>query len=273
MKKGIIFLLFLILGGLIFGQNVLAQLSIGISPLVFEITANQGEVIENYIKVYNPSQDSVVTVQMVVEDIRPTGEEGYVVTVDPADMLTFSLAQWISVEPKEVELQPREEKFIKFSIQVPENAEPGGHYGTVLATTKSVAGPGGAGVGIVTRTGSLVLVTVPGIMEEKLIVKDFFAPSYLEYGPIPFEIRFENHGTVHVKPTGYVTITNWLGQKIGDAEINPRNVLPGGIRKFETSFDKKWFFAGRYTATLTGSYGASNTSLTPTVITFSPPRL
>jgi len=40
------------------------------------------------------------------------------------------------------------------------------------------------------------------------------------------------------------------------------------VRKFETSLSQKWLFAGRYTATLTGNYGLSNVSLTPTVITF-----
>lgn len=267
MKKDIFVLLCLIIGGMIFGQNALAQVSIGISPLIFELTANPGDVIENYLKIYNPSSDSLVQIEMLVEDIRSTGEAGQVI-VEPAETESYSIARWVTMEPKEVELQPREEKFVKFIIRVPENAEPGGHYGTVLASTKSVSGPEGTGVGIVARTGSLVLVTVPGVMEEKLVVKDFSVPGYSEYGPIPFEIRFENLGTIHVRPTGYVTVTNWLGQKVGDAEFTPRNVLPKGVRKFETSLSKKWLFAGKYTATLTGSYGLSNTPLTPTVITF-----
>jgi len=260
-------LLSLIIGGVFLCQNTLAQSSVGISPLIFEITANPGDLIENYIKIYNPNRDLIAQIEMQVEDIAPTGEAGLVI-VEPAETESYSITRWVTMEPREVELQPGEEKFVKFVIQVPENAEPGGHYGTVLAAAKSVSGPGGTGVGIVTRTGSLILVTVPGIMQEKLVVKDFSAPRYSEYGPIPFEIRFENLGTIHVRPTGYVTVTNWLGQKVGDAEIVPHNVLPRGVRKFEVSFPQKWFFAGKYTATLTGSYGFSNTLFTPVVITF-----
>ncbi len=268
MKKRIFFLLLcLIIGGVIFGQNALAQFSIGISPLIFEITGNPGDLIENYIKVYNPSGDSVIQIEMQVEDIAPTGEAGQVI-VEPAETESYSITRWVTMEPREFELQPGEEKFVKFAIRVPENAEPGGHYGTVLAASKSVSSPEGTGVGIVTRTGSLVLITVPGIMQEKLAVKDFSAPRYSEHGPILFEIKFENLGTIHVRPTGYVTVTNWLGQKVGDAEIIPRNVLPKGVRKFEAFLSQKWFFAGKYTATLTGSYGISNTSLTPVVINF-----
>ena len=257
----------LVIGGLILAPNVSAQFSLGIAPLTFEITANPGDIVENYLKVYNPSPDTSVQIEMVIEDIAPTGEAGHVI-VEPAETETYSLARWIETEPKEFSLAPREEKFVKFTINIPENAEPGGHYGTVIAGAKLVAGPRATGAAILPRVGSLVLLTVPGVMREELIVKEFIAPNYSEFGPIPFTIRFENTGTVHVKPTGYITVTNWLGQKVANIEFPSHNVLPRAVRKFETSLPQKWFFAGKYTATLTGSYGIANTLLTPTVITF-----
>jgi len=257
----------LVIGGLILAPNVSAQFSLGIAPLTFEITANPGDIVENYLKVYNPSPDTSVQIEMVIEDIAPTGEAGHVI-VEPAETETYSLARWIETEPKEFSLAPREEKFVKFTINIPENAEPGGHYGTVIAGAKLVAGPRATGAAILPRVGSLVLLTVPGVMREELIVKEFIAPNYSEFGPIPFTIKFENRGTIHVKPAGFVTITDWCGKKVADIEFSQNNVLPNSVRKIETSLDKKWFFAGKYTATLTGSYGISNTSFTPVVITF-----
>jgi hypothetical protein len=266
MKKW--FCLSLIIGGMILAWNALAQTSLGISPLTFEITANPGEKVENYLKIYNPSPDTSVQVEMVVEDFAPTGEAGHVI-VEPAETETYSLAKWVETEPKEFSLAPKEEKIVKFIINVPENAEPGGHYGTVIASAKAVTGPGATGATIVPRVGSLVLLTVPGAMKEELVVKSFTTPrKYFEKGPVPFEIRFENKGTVHVKPTGKITVTNWLGKKVADLDFPSGNVLPKAVRKFETSLPVKWLFAGRYTATLTGSYGVSNIPLTPTVITF-----
>jgi len=265
MKKGFLFAI-LIIGGIILGKVVFAQTAIGISPLIFELTGNQGEVIENYLKIYNPSGD-IIGIKMEVEDIAPSGEAGQVI-VELPETETYSLAKWIKTEPEEFNLKPGEEKLVKFTITIPENAEPGGHYGTVLGGIKAVTGAGGTGAVVVQRVGALVLLTVPGAMKEELAVKDFSTPRYLEYGPIPFTIRFENKGTVHVKPTGYVTVTNWLGQKVGDAGFSPLNVLPGGVRKFETTLDKKWLLAGKYTATLSGSYGMSNIPFAPVVITF-----
>lgn len=258
----------LVVGGIILGQGVLAQgAAIAISPATFELTANPGDIIINQLKVYNPSDSASVGVEMQIEDIAPTGEIGHVV-VEPAETETYSLARWVYVEPKEFVLEARAQKFVTFTISVPESAEPGGHYGTVLATTRSIIGPEMTGTIIAQRIGSLVLLSVSGELTEELIVKDFSAPRYSEYGPVPFIIKFENTGTVHVKPRGFVTITDWLGNKVADVEFPQRNVLPNAVRRLEVSWDKKWLWVGKYTATLNGNYGVSNTPFSTAVITF-----
>lgn len=267
MEKWLKFLI-LIFGGMIFAPNVFAQISLGISPLTFEITANPGDKVENYLKVYNPSPDSVVQIEMTVEDIAPTGEYGHVI-VEAAGTETYSLAKWINVEPKEFSLAPKEEKIIKFLISVPENAEPGGHYGTIIAGAKVVVGPGATGAAIIPRIGSVVLLTVPGAIEEKLVVKDFRVPSlYFDHGPIPFSISFENTGTVHVRPVALVTITDLRGKKVAELKLPQNNVLPKAVRKFDVSWNKKWLLGIKYVATLSGTYGAGNIPFNPVVITF-----
>ena len=268
MPKNLVLLLVLIIGGISLVQGVFAQgRSLGISPLSFELTGNPGEVIENYLRVFNPSKDDVVGVKMEVEDIAPSGETGGVVVEAPGTE-TYSLASWVRCEPGDFSLNPKEEKFIKFTITVPQNAEPGGHYGSVLAGSKAVTGPEFTGTAITQRVGSLVLLTVPGEMREKLLVEEFAAPNYSEYGPIPFTIKFKNKGTVHVRPIGSVTITDFRGEKITEIEIPQKNVLPEAIRKIEVEWCKKWLFGGKYTATLTGSYGISDTPFPSKVINF-----
>ncbi len=266
MKRNLL-LLILVIGGMILSQVVFAQgITIGISPVTFELTSNPGDVIVNQLKVYNPS-DSTIGIKMEVEDIAPTGEAGHVI-VEPAETETYSLASWITTEPSEFTLKPKEQKFVNFTIRVPANAEPGGHYGTVLAGTKTVTGPGATGAAIAQRVGALVLLSVSGEIKEELVVKGFSVPSYSEYGPINFTIRFENKGTLHVKPRGFVTITDFRSKKVVDLGFSQRNVLPNAVRKFETSWNKKWIWGGKYTATLNGSYGTANIPFSPAVITF-----
>jgi hypothetical protein len=203
---------------------------------------------------------------MEVEDFKPVGETGEVI-VSPEEEMTFSLKRWVSAEPSQFTLAPNEHKFVSFVINVPQNAEPGGKYGSILASTVGVSGADITGAAIAQKLGALVLLTVSGEVTESLGVKDFSAPDFSEYGPIPFTIRFENEGTVHVRPRGFVTIFDWRDNKVADVEFSQQNVIPGAVRKVETSWDKKWLF-GRFSATLIGSYGTSNIPLRPPVIIF-----
>ena len=114
--------------------------------------------------------------------------------------------------------------------------------------------------------GVLVLLSVAGEVTENLLVKEFSAPSFVEDGPIVFLLRFENLGTVHVRPKGFISITNMLGKKEADIAFPQKNVLPNSIRKLEVSWDPG-FAIGKYTATLVANYGTNNLPLTA-VVTF-----
>lgn len=254
---------------LLYFQKVVA-VRIAITPLVFELSGEKGEIVENEVRVMNPSYEETITVKMESEDIFPEGEEGRIrLEVPPAERIPFSLSSWISFEPETFTLAPREEKPVKFKIKVPENAEPGGHYAGIIARAQSTGMPGGVAVGVVPRVAALVLLTIPGPMEEKLSVLDFKTEkNYYEFGPVKFSLRLENSGTVHVKPVIKVTVKNVFGQTVGEASFEARTILPDSKRKLETEFPKKWLWAGKYTAILSGFYGTNNLPLETKTITF-----
>lgn len=240
---------------------------ITISPITFELTANPGDTISNKVKIYNPT-NRIISIKVEAEDFKAVGEEGKVVTTSETDEDTsYSLRKWIKLIPNEFTLEPGSEKIVDFIIKVPENAEPGGKYGSILAGITSSVLEKGSGASVVTKTGALVLLMVSGDLKEKIIVDDFSAPSFSEYGPVPFEIKFENKGTVHVKPRGFVVITDLFGRKVADIEFTQKNVIPGAIRKNEANWDTKWLF-GKYTAALVGNYGTGNIPFESSVITF-----
>lgn len=268
MKKLFLFA-FSLMGGLILvplAASAQSSIGIAISPLVFEITGNPGETITNQIKITNNSQNTT-EITMSVEDIAPSDEEGHVV-VEPADTQSYSASQWISTSPSKFTLDPGGSQWVSFSITLPSNAEPGGHYASIVAAGTVVAGGGGSGTAILPRVGALALITVPGDVTEKLTVTNFSAPHYSEYGPISFTVAFQNEGNIHEKPNALITVTNWLGQKIAAIPLPQNNVLPTATRKFTASLPQKWLWAGKYTATVTGSYGINNYQIAPVVITF-----
>ncbi|MDO8591570.1 MAG: hypothetical protein Q7R60_01425, partial [bacterium] len=116
MQKGI-YLVFTILGSLILAGQVFAQSGLSLSPVTFELTANPGEVLTNKLRIYNPTNSSII-VEMEAEDFIARGEEGEVI-VTPAETKTYSMAEWITAEPKTFTLEPKEQKFIDFIITVP----------------------------------------------------------------------------------------------------------------------------------------------------------
>ena len=269
MKKTISALILVVIS-LLCADSVFAQKSgkgVTISPLTFELTANPGDTLANKIKIYNPT-DKIISIKVEAEDFRAVGEEGKVVTTSESDEdTTYSLRKWIVMVPTEFTLEPGKEKIVDFIIEVPENAEPGGKYGSILAGITGSISDGGTGATIAIKTGALVLLMVSGDLNEELIVSDFSAPSFLEYGPVSFEIKFENTGTVHVRPRGFIVVTDLFGKKVAELEFSQKNVLPGAIRKNEAEWDIKWLF-GKYTATVVGNYGTGNIPFETRVITF-----
>ncbi|MEA3272150.1 MAG: hypothetical protein U9P90_00605 [Patescibacteria group bacterium] len=228
-------------------------LAITMSPVTFELTADPGDVVSNVIKVSNPSENSI-GVRMDAEDFVAVGETGKVAVLEEENE-TYSLKKWITTYPEYFVLGPGEAKVINFSINVPHNAEPGGHYASVLSVVTADTGPG-SGSAITQKVGALVLLSVSGEVREELIIKEFSAPKFMERGPVPLVIRFENIGSVHVRPIGFVSISNSGGEKIDDIAFPQKNILPGAKRKLEVTWDKKFLF-GKYTADLVGSYGNS----------------
>ncbi len=273
MKRLFIIFVLIIFGvGFGFGFNYTQAKRIALTPLNFDLKGKPGDKVEGVIRVLNPDYNEEITVKMTVEDMLPEGEEGRVILkLPPEEKTTISLAQWTTFDPETFVLEPREEKPVRFTIQIPENADPGGHYAGIIAGIYETAMSDKTGVGIVTRIASLVLLTVEGETIEDLRVVEFTAPSYREYGPVKFLIRFENKGTVHVQPQAEIKIEDIFNKEVAELSVEPRNVLPNSIRKFETEWNQKWLWGLRYKATLFGSYGAygsPNQSLTPITVTF-----
>ncbi|MDP3986039.1 MAG: hypothetical protein U1C53_03440 [Candidatus Veblenbacteria bacterium] len=234
--------------------------AISLAPLTFELTANPGETVENVVRVYN-NGDQPVTVVMQVQDFAAAGERGEVV-LQEADNHTFSLASWVSVEPTDFVLPAKEFKPVTFKVALPPNAEPGGHYGTVLASVTGVAS--GTGAALAQKIGSLILLQVPGVISEQLALASLEAPGFSEYGPVTLTARFKNDGSVHLKPRGFVLVKGMTGREVARLDIPQQNVLPTSVRRIDVDFLGKWHW-GRYTATLTAIYGSTNEPLSASV--------
>lgn len=265
MKKFLVgsFLLFIILLLWSFSNKTNASVSGGVTvvPPRFELWGNPGEEVPyQSLKITN-EENSPARFTITTEDFRAVGEEGSVDLIGEGDdTYTFSLARWIEVDQKELNFGPKETKVIRFKINIPKNAEPGGRYASLvisMATGINVSG----GAVVTPRIVSLVMLRVSGNVEEKAESISFEAK--VNVNNVDFILRVKNDGKNHIKPNGIIVVHNLLGRKVAEIPLSAENVLPGAVRKMTTKWqpDKQLF--GRYNASLISTYGErDNKSLT-----------
>lgn len=235
--------------------------AVSISPLNFELNANPGDKLSNVVRIYN-DLDSEISVKMEVQDFVAAGEKGEVL-IKEGENTSYSLAKWVTLFPEIFTIPAKSSQMVEFMVRLPADAEPGGHYGSVLATISGSSS--GDGVGINMKVGSLLLLDVAGEVSENLGVSDFEALAFSEYGPENLTARFTNDGSVHLKPRGFVLVKNMFGTEVAKIDLPQLNVLPQSTRKVEIPLELDNQF-GRYEATLAAIYGAANEPLSAVTV-------
>jgi hypothetical protein len=227
------------------------QITISVSPTVFELSANPGDVLSESFRIVNGT-DQELTLTATPKNFTAEGEEGGVNLTE--EETSFSLASWITASPTEVNVPARGSQIFDFTIAVPENAEPGGHFGSVIIQTEATQ-LDQTGASVSQEAGPLILVSVAGdIIEEASIIDFMPTKSFWESGPVVLETRVENSGNVHFKPSGTIVIKNMFGNEETTINLEERNVLPGTIRKLVNEWSPG-FRVGNFTADLSIVYG------------------
>ena len=227
-------------------QQQPSQVTISVSPTVFELSANPGDVLNNSFRIVNGT-DQELTLGTTPKNFTASGEEGAVNLTD--EDTSFSLASWITVTPTDAVVPARGSQTFDFQITVPASAEPGGHFGSVIVNTQPIS-IDSSGAAVSQEAGPLILVSVAGDITKSGQIVDFAAQkNFWEKGPIVLETRVENQGNVHFKPSGTIVIKNMFGREVTSIDLEERNVLPGTIRKLTNEWSPG-FAVGKYTADL-----------------------
>ncbi len=251
-KAGIPLAFMGLVGGVVFAQNRPDSTTLVVSPPSFELTAAPGKMLTNVIKVTNPT-DKTIEVSTSAKDFVASGEEGSAAISDEDS--SFSLAKWISVEPTSATILPKATANFTYTISVPKEAEPGGHFGTVLFKMGGSDKVNGSGAALVSEIGSIILLNLSGKAKEEASMISFEPLSKItEYGPVSLEYRIQNKGNVHLKPVGSVIIKDMFGRQVYEENVEPKNVLPASIRKSDFVWGKKWLL-GKFRAKINLSYG------------------
>jgi len=254
--------------------------AVGILPFIVEdVSLEPGETVTRQVTVFNGGDEEQIY-YLLARNFTTKGEEGEAVVSEEE----FGLATWIDFPFESVSIPAKDSQDVEYSIIVPPNADAGGHFAAVFASTSPPDVD--RGVGLSGNVGSLVFVTVEGDIIEDLRIIDFYVKgdtTVFNRLPVEFEYRIENRGTVHERPEGTITMDGWFGKTEINANPNENRILPSSIRRIDTFWVKdmqsietggfftelknEWknFAFGKYSAELELDYGYSTDNITAQV--------
>ena len=235
--------------------TALAQVSVSLFPVSFRYDIPRGSSQTGIITVSNPSD---VALALQVETENFTGGDGGTVEYAP-DGAKYGLLSWITIEKAPFTLGPGQKREVPFTINVPENAEVGGHYGAVLFRAGGVEGDtASSAIGVSGRVGSIILVSVPGDAKKSGELVSLTAPAFVQYGPLQVTASYKNTGSVHYVTKGSVTYTGIFGRRT--VPFEEKTILPDVERPTTATLDKTWLIGPVFMkATLEAGDGTTQT--------------
>lgn len=253
------------------------RMTLAIVPPLFQMQLAPGTHWRGVIKFVNGNPYDIDLNTSIVP-FRGAGETGNAQfdftkegNIDPR-----TLSGWIRIERGPIHVRKDTTAEIPFSIVVPEDAEPGGHYAAIMVGTDPIERlKNGSGFAIGSLLSSLLFVSVSGDIVEAGSIRDFYSASSVVQEPnARFVLRFENSGNVHLIPQGHIIITNMWGKERGRIAVNDDasfgSVLPASTRRFEFEWhgEENFFEMGRYTVEATLAYGGAAKQTVYRVATF-----
>lgn len=248
-------------------SNVTANV-LKVSPVRSDIEVLPGASKKIQITVTNLTKSSV-QVHPIENDFIAGDERG-----TPALILdeskyapTHSLKRFMT-PLADVTIPAKQAKQIDVVINVPAGAQAGGYFGAVrfAPTTPDSGGQ----VNLSASVASIILLTVPGNIVEKMNLTNFDIQQHGKsdaYFQTPNDLqaafRFQNLGSVQEGPFGKVSVKNG-NDVVYAADFNtktPRDmVLPDSARRWEIPLKNIGNF-GHYTVMATFTYGAKNQTI------------
>ncbi len=264
----------LLLIGMLFPNMLFAEespqhaerVTMTVSPPLFQLGLARGVVWSSTVILHNGGETELV-IRSTVENFSADGQIGATVFAPSGtrdEPTSHELATWVTLSDKDFFVPSGGEVRIPFTITIPMNAEPGGHYAALLIGPSPQSG--GGNVSFSSLVSSLLYVKISGnIIEQGEITGLFPKHGLVQKQEAGFDLRFTNTGNVHVNPEGEIIIFNMFGRERGrivvDQEHRFGTVLPGASRifSFEWKGGSNFFDIGRYKAVAVLTYGNDKT--------------
>ena len=207
-----------------------------LSPPRLEVSGDPGQTLVGELEIYN-EQDGEMTFYVSAQNFEARGETGspYFLPYDET-----GLASWIFSQDS-ITIGPKERTKLPYEIVIPQDAEPGGYFASIFFATSPQVPEEAGQVTIGSKVGTLVFLNISGDTLEGAGVIEFNTKggNTFPYLPVTLYYRFPNDGARKLMPLGNIEIKNMFGNLAANLDANKSkgNVLPGSVRRFETTWN------------------------------------
>lgn len=172
--------------------------------------------------------------------------------------------KWVTFEKTSYRLEPGAFVEVPYSVRVPANATPGGHYGVIFAETQPSADNSGGSVVRKKRVGSILYATIDGDITTAGKSQGLSVPFFQFNAPLKISERVTNSGNTDFVVSSDVRITDLFG---GVKHVAQREstVLPSTTRQIVNDWQSpSWI--GLYKVSHSSKFLDSKTSSTSYVL-------
>lgn len=208
--------------------------SLGTTPKKNYI-ADPGESLNDTLFIRNVDTTNDLRLYLRVIDFTYTDQGGTPkLFLDPEEpQKTWSAKPFLQV-PETVVVPPGESISAPISVNVPSNQGAGSYYSAIVYSTTA---PEGGNVGLAASTATLAFVSIPGEVNEDLLLKKFGAYDttvangeegyryILGSEPTTLAYTLENRGNVTASPVGSIILRDIFGRERNIENINPNESL------------------------------------------------
>lgn len=213
-----------------------------INPAIVHLELNPGETYKDIIKLTNDFEHrQTINFFPSISSFRQQAETGNAEFYNNETLpLRLNAPKWISFEEAEYSLAFEEKATSNYTIQVPENASPGGHYVALVYSDNDDT----ENIQVQKSIASLLFITISGEINEDGEFLEFTSKKpWYEFAPFEFSIRYKNTGNVHTQVGGNIFIYRGnSAEPIGTIKVNEdiKYALPKSVRNFEEAFTSGW---------------------------------
>jgi hypothetical protein len=235
---------------------VRAEITLGVSPSIVELS---GE----------PGQNATVDIEVLNQ-----GDEAFDATAEPVPYgrvdASLSAPEWLSVAQSSIHTEPGGSATVSVTVAFPEDQPSGARYaGLSIKTVAGDAASGQSGV-----TGGIVvafLMTVEGEgeLERSGEINRFAAVLEMD-GRLGFRAELSDTGNIHWDANGMAFVKKEDGSDYGSLEFQPARAFPQGVAVSATSSTLPVEAGASFTASAEFDYGADDPLTAETEFTFTP---